>query len=201
MEERGGPNCHSLFTYAEIGRGEATELFDDHLCVLDLCHELFVRQRSRRVMGPSVDRDLMTGTTGSTSRLPVLEHIRADIKQGRLLVRRVQEIVQLRTKRSWAIIVGQTPDTQGASDQILVDAVRLGPVARVGGDAGRVRGITTSREGDHRENGDGGHVDGGQPTLDEVGVSRGDGILGRVGTSKSAVKGRKGDDCWGNGCS
>jgi len=141
----------------------------------------------------------MASTAGTASRLPVLDDVRSNVEQGGLLVRGVQEVVQLSTELGRAIIVSQTPDTEGTRNQVLVDAVGLGPVARIRRDAAGVRRVARGGERDNGEVRDCSQVESCQPSLDQRGVCGGDGVLRGVRASKGAAEGGEGDDWCGDG--
>lgn len=104
-------------TYAEVGGGKATELLDGHLGVLDLGHELLVRQRGRGVVRPGVHGNLMASTTGTAGNLWVRHHVTTNVEQRGLLVGCVKDVVQLGTERGRAIVVSETPGSDGHKDK------------------------------------------------------------------------------------
>lgn len=106
-----------------------------------------------------MDCNLMSSRTSPSSQSWVLHNIRTNIEQGGLLIRSIQEIIQLSTESRWAIIISQAPNTQRTSRQILVDAVGFGPITGSGRDGTRVLGITRGGEGDDGPGGDSGEVE------------------------------------------
>lgn len=145
-------------------------------------------------MRPSMDRNLMSRPTSPPSQLWVLHNIRPNVKQGRLLIRRIQEIIQLSTESCWAIIISQSPNTQRTNCQILVDTVGFGPITGGGRDGFRVLGIAPGGEGDDGPGGDRGEVELCEPLLHEWGVGGGGFVLGWVSPDEGATEGGEGDE-------